>query len=316
MVIKLTKRILAALLALLFAAAVFAVFPMSRAKAVDFPSFDYGDFGNFGDKEPLPEPKRGGTYGKAVAIADYDNCLTDSEEAQLIEELAEAADKIHCNIGIIISKDSNGLGYAKYADKFSDDMFGYGSNSVVLLLFNSYNKPEYSTYKDWISTDGKMKSRLEKRIDRMFDRIYKKLGDPRGNQYAYNQSTKTYGGYNYFLACKEFAKCVKRYGTTGPAAIPLFFTDYLVSHPMYFLGGLGIALVIAFSVVGSTVRKYKVKKPISAAAYMDRSATRVTNSVDRFIREYTTSVTHSSSSGGHGGGGHSGGHGGGGGHHR
>ncbi|MDE6733421.1 MAG: TPM domain-containing protein [Oscillospiraceae bacterium] len=309
MAVKITKRILAALFVLIFTAAIFSMFPMSSADALNFPSFDYGE------TETLPDPIRGGTYGRAVAIADYDNCLTASEEASLITELAAVADKIHCNIGIIISKNTNGVGYVKYADNFSDEMFEYGSNSVVLLLFNSYNKPEYSSFEDWISTDGKMR-KLDKRVDRMLDRIYKKLGEPKGNKYAYNQSTKTYGGYNYYAACMEFAKCVKRYGTSGPGAIPLFFTDYLVTHPLYFLGGLGIALVIAFSVVGSTVKKYKVKKPISAAAYMDRSATRVTNSVDRFIREYTTSVTHSSSSGGHGGGHGGGGHGGGGGHHR
>lgn len=313
MAIKITKRIFAALFVLIFTAAIFAMFPMSRASA--WADFDYFD-DIYGTAEPLPDPIKGGTYGRAVAIADYDNCLTASEEASLITELAAVANKIHCNIGIIISKDSNGLGYAKYADKFSDDMFGYGSNSVVLLLFNSYNKPEYSTFKDWISTDGKMVNKLKKRIDRMFDRIYKKMGEPKGNKYAYNTSTHTYGGYDYYAACKEFAKCVKRYGTSGPAAIPLFFTDYLVTHPLYFLGGIGITLVITIAKVRSTVKKYKVKKPISAVAYMERSATRVTNSVDRFIREYTTSVTHSSSSGGHGGGGHGGGHGGGGGHHR
>lgn len=311
MAVKLTKRILAALYALFFTAAVFVMFPMQSSTAWAYQYFDYDE------PEPLPDPIRGGTYGRAVALADYDNCLTATEEAEIVKELAAVADTIHCNIGIIISKDTDGLGYVKYADKFSDDMFGVDSNSVVVLFFNSYNKPQYSTYKDWISTSGKMMNRLQKRIDRMFDRIYKKLGDPRGNKYAYNESTKTYGGYNYYAACMEFARCVKRYGTSGPGAIPLFFTDYLVTHPMYFLGGIGIALVIAFSVVSSTVKKYKVKKPISAVHYMERSATRVTNSVDRFIREYTTSVTHSSSSGGHGGHGGGGGHhGGGGGHHR
>lgn len=310
MAIKLTKRIFAALLAMILTAAVFALFPTQSA---DASTFDYFDFLN--QDEPLPEPKKGGVPGRAVVIADYDNCLTASEESELIRELESAANKAKCNIGIVIAKDSNGMSYSKYANKFSDDQFGYGTNSVVLLLFNSYNKPEYSAFKDWISTDGKMRSKIDNRTKKIFDRIYKKMGEPKGNKYAYNESTKTYGGYNYEAACREFAACVKRYGAGGAAAVGLMFTDYMTHNFLYFAGGLGLAAMISLFIVRRQVKKYKVKAPISAVRYMDRGATRVTNSVDRFIREYTTSHTHSSSGGGHGGHG-GGGHGGGGGHHR
>lgn len=297
---KVTKHVLAALL--IFAAVICAMFPLIGAKAS-------------AESAEMPALVKGGTSKRAVVIADYDNCLTASEEAALIKELESAANKAKCNIGIVITSDLGGMSDKKYADSFSDYYFGYGSNSVVLMLLNSYNKPEYSRYEDWISTSGQMKDRLQKRIDRMFDRIYDKMGEPKGNKYAYNESTHTYGGYNYVAACKEFAACVKRYGVGGFPGLIQIIIDYILHSFMYFAGGIVLAFLISKIIVKVQVSKYKKKAPISAVRYMDRSATRVTRQVDQFIREYTTSHTHSSG-GGHGGGHGGGGHGGGGGHHR
>lgn len=262
--------------------------------------------------------KQLGTYGQQARIVDYDNCLTEAQERELLEIMQKAAKSAKCNIGIVIAKELDGKSHAKYANDFLDDNFGEISNSIVILFFNSYNRPEYTQAKDHISTTGTMKNKTQSKIDRIFDRIYDKMGEPRGNKYAYNTSTNTYGGYDYYAACKEFARNVKRYGSSGFVKIGTMISDYAAEYSTMFLGGLFIAFVITFITVKTKVSSYKRKATLSAANYLDRRATRVTRQVDQFVREYTTSHTHSSSSGG--GGHHSGGggghHGGGSGHHR
>lgn len=194
MVKRVSINVIAA--AALLIAAVFALFPLSAARAETEAS---------AAEAPMCSER-------LIVINDYDNCLTESEELELMGALSEAASSARCNIGIVITSDLNGMSDREYADSFSDEYFGAGSDSVVLLLLNTYNKPEYAQYKDWISTGGKMIPKLENYINTMFDSIYKKMGDPKGDKYAYNESTKTYGGYDYMSACKEFAASVTRYG--------------------------------------------------------------------------------------------------------
>lgn len=306
------KRVSAVLVTLFIMLGVFAVFCGRTSYAFDF---DLDSI--FGETaEPKPDPKVMGTAGTYAVLADYDNCLTESEEQEVLQMMYKAAQSAKCNVGLVITKDLEGMSDKQYATSFSTEHFGSYSNSVVLLLLNTYNVPQYSRYQDWIYASGSKYSKFDDRLtNKVFDRIYKKMGDPHGNKYAYNESTKTYGGYDYYSACKEFARCVKGYATTGFAAIPNFFINYITGSFSYFFGGIIISIIVTLIIVSSKVRGYKKKATLSAANYMDRNATRVTRQVDNFIREYTTSHTHSSSSGGHGGGGHHGG-GGGGGRHR
>lgn len=315
MVKKNTKRTFAVLALFVMVICVFAAFLGTRAYAQNTYS-DIIDGLKDSNAPQKPPIKKTGDFGSMVALADYDNCLTESEETELLELLHESAKKAKCNVGLVITKDLEGKSDSQYAAAFSRENFGNGSDSIVLMFLNTYNVPKYSRYKDWIYASGNQYAKYTTKVtNKVFDRIYDKMGSPRGNKYAYNDSTKTYGGYNYYRACKEFAKCVKRYGVSGFAAVPTMLSDYIRSSFTKFVGGLAIAVFITLIVVKSKVRSYKKKAAISASNYMDRSATRVTRQVDQFIREYTTSHTHSSSSGGHGGGGgHSGG--GGGGHHR
>ena len=305
------KRAFAVLAAFVMMMSVFAVFCGRTSYALDALWAE----NNSAEEKPLVNMM--GTPGSYAALADYDNCLTESEEAEILRLLHEAAEKIKCNVGLVITKDLEGMSDKSYATYFSADNFGAGSDSIVLLLLNTYNVPQYSRYQDWIYASGKEYSKFDERTtNKVFDRIYDKMGSYHGDKYAYNNNTHTYGGYDYYSACKEFAKCVKRYGATGAAAIPNFFLNYITGNFMMFFGGLVLSIAIALIVVSSKVHSYKRKATLSAANYMDRSATRVTRQVDQFVREYTTSHTHSSSSGGHhgGGGGHHGG--GGGGRHR
>ena len=301
------KRTFAVLAIFVVTVCVFAAFCGTTSHAL----FDYG-YGT----EVKHEDKVMGTGAVHAVLADYDNCLTDYEEDQLLSMLYDSAKSMNCNIGVVITRELDGMNDEQYTRNFSQVNFGTTSDAVVLLLFNSYNVPEYNWETDWIYASGKEYSKFDDRTtDKVFDRIYDKMGDPHGDKYAYNTSTKTYGGYDYYSAVKEFATCVKRYGATGAAAIPYFFLNYITYNFTYFFGGLIISIIVTLIIVSSKVRSYKRKATLSAANYMDRNATRVTRQVDNFIREYTTSHTHSSSSGGHGGGGHHGG-GGGGGRHR
>lgn len=263
------------------------------------------------ESDTKPPIKKTGISGSYAVIADYDNCLTESQENELLDILHEVAIKAKMNVGIVITKDLEGKSDEGYNHAFIKDNFGNNSNSVVLLLLNRYNNPKYSSYTDTITSYGRADKKFGNKYKRIFDRIYKKMGDPIGNKNAYNETTKTYGGYKYMEACVEFAACVKIYGSSGAAALPVLFSDYITKSFMKFAGGLAIAVFITMIVVRAKVKSYKKKAAVSASTYLDRRATRVTHQVDRFIREYTTSHTHSSSSGGggHSGGGHSSGHG-------
>lgn len=261
--------------------------------------------------------KKTGFAGQYALIADFDNCLTDSEESALLETLEKTAAKTHMNVGVVITRDLEGKSDKRFTDDFSDEVFGAYTKSIMLMFLNSYNVPQYSSYEDWISTDGGAVQKFKGKTNRIFNRIYDKLGEPQGNKYAYNNSTHTYGGYNYVSAVREYAKCVKRYGGSGFAAVTVIFGDFIIQHPMGFLIIIVVSVLISVSIVHGKVKGYKKKAPISASNYVDRSCTNVTRQVDQFVREYTTSHTHSSSSGGgHHGGGGGGHHGGGGGHHR
>lgn len=312
MVKNIKKRMFAALMIIIMILGVFATAfgttAYTQAATYDTVSYLSSNSGST-EKPPI---KKTGSYGSYAVIADYDNCLTESEETDLLEILHKSAQKVKCNVGVVITKDLEGKSDEGYTNAFLIECFGSDSNSVVLMLLNRYGNPKYSGYTDVISSYGTADTKYRKRYDKMFDRIYDKMGDPIGDKNAYNNTTKTYGGYDYFNSCKEFSKCVQSYGASGFAAIPIKIASYATSNFKMFAGGLVIAVIVTLIVVKAKVSGYKKKATLSASNYLDRRATRVTHQVDQFVREYTTSHTHSSSSGGHGGGGgggHSSGHG-------
>ncbi|MBD5128499.1 MAG: TPM domain-containing protein [Ruminococcaceae bacterium] len=251
-----------------------------------------------------------GTDGSfSAALADLDDCLTDEQEYDLRQLMQETADKASCNVGIVITRDLNGMSDVKFADEFGDAAFGNGSSFVVLMLLNTYDNPAYASYEDRISTSGMGRNKYDSHINAMFNKVYDGL-DSSG----------------FYAACRNFCSVAERYGSGSGGTASLMVDDKLIST---IFGGSTIGLVIAtiltVVIVSSVVRSYKKRAPISAANYLDQSRTRITRQVDRFVREYTTSHVVSSSSGGghsgghHGGGGgshRSGGHGGGGGRHR
>lgn len=277
----------------------------------------------------LPFKAQASSYCE-ISLDDFDNCLTSYEEQELKSIMQKTANKINCNIGIVITADLEGNTGKNYADNYSEDKFGYGSDSVVLLLLNRHDNPEYKNdaiYCDWISTDGRAKDVYKNHINGIFKKTYRGLdntfvgSEPEHKKDVYTSTNYgtdyvTQDSIQFFMAGKYFCKALATYKNPFSRfwsnAIQFAFSNFLFT-----LAGLAITIVITVSVVKSNVSKYKKKAPLSAAKYIDKNHFVVKRQVDQFVREYTTSVTVSSShSGGRSGGGGGGGHGGGGGRGR
>lgn len=244
-----------------------------------------------------------------VAIGDFDDRLTDTQENELRELMQTAADKTGLNIGITITGELGGRSDEGFADAFGFSEFGQG-DWVVLMLFNSYDRPEYTSYTDVISRHGKADDRLKRYAGQMLDDIYAVL--ERGAYKDYSDDD-IYHLFDYYGGCRAFVADVERLGSDSLATRLLVLVEYHLGQIMI---GAVVAAIVTLVVVSATVKGYKKIKPVSASSYVDTSRTRITRQVDTFMREYTTSVsTGSSSHGGHGGGGgghHSSSHG----HHR
>lgn len=235
---------------------------------------------------------------KSIAIGDFDNRLTDHQENELRSLMQAAAEETGLNIGIVITGDLNGRNDESFTNEFGFSAFG-DSDWVVLMLFNSYDRPEYSRYTDVISRHRKADDRLRRYDKQMFDNIYAVL---ERNAYKDYSEEDIYHLFDYYGACRVFVSDVEKLGSDSFATRLWVLIEY---HTGQILLGAVIAAVVTVIIVTSTVKGYKKVKPISATNYIDRSRTRITRQVDRFMREYTTSVSTSSShSGGHGGGGH------------
>lgn len=246
---------------------------------------------------------------ESVAIGDFDNRLTDNQEKELRSLMQTAAEKTGLNIGIVITGELDSRSDEGFTNAFGFSAFG-DSDWVVLMLFNSYDRPEYTRYTDVISRHRKADDRLKRYEGQMFDNIYAVLEH---NAYKDYSNEDIYHLFNYYGACKAFVSDVEKLGSSSLATQLWVLIEYHMGQVML---GAFIAAIITVIIVTSTVKGYKKVKPISASNYIDQSRTRITRQVDQFVREYTTSVSTSSShSGGHGGGGgghHSSSHG----HHR
>ncbi|MDE6031146.1 MAG: hypothetical protein K2G32_05945, partial [Oscillospiraceae bacterium] len=223
------------------------------------------------------------SYG--AVLVDLDSCIPDSKEAELTEYMQRTAELIECNIGVVITADLNGKTDVGYSEGFLNDNFGRGSSSVVLLLLNTHDKPEYSHYTDQISLDGRGYEYYDRRTDKIFDRLYDGL-DSSG----------------FEEAVRDFCRALVSYkGSSGAHHVEFTF-DFT-----YLVGALVIGLVIAYVITYNVSKGYTKKASLSAVNYLDKNRTTLTRKTDVFVREYTRTYTNSSSSsGGHsGGGGHS-----------
>lgn len=239
---------------------------------------------------PIGKNSADATVGCRGVLVDLDERLTDSEEEKLLGIMNETAQKISCNVGIVITRDLNGMSASGYAKNFGDTNFGSGSSYAVFMFLNTHDNPAYSdsSYEDKLELNGRGHDYYNSKANAIFNKVYDGL-DSAG----------------FYSAGQAFCRALELYaGKNGGNTL-----DFILENFSIFFGGSFIGLIAAaiftIIIVSSVVRGYKKKAPISAANYIDQRRTRITHQADQFVREYTTSVSLSSSSSGHGGGGHS-----------
>lgn len=282
------RRIIAAAASAIFAACLFAFFPVKADAASSY----------------------------KISLEDLDECLTKYEEKELEGIMQETADKIKCNIGFVITSDLEGMSSERHAIHYLSEKFGSGSDSIVLVLLNKHDNPKYSSeldYHDELRMEGHADELFYKYGNDILDKAYRGLdNDFPGSEPEHIKNVyKSTDSIQFFMTGKYYCKALVSYSNP----VSRFFSnalEFFVTNPIFGLAVIAIPIVITVCVVSASVSKYKKKKPLSAAEYIDRSHFRMKREVDRFVREYTTSVSIRSSSGG---GGRSGGGGGGGGGH-
>ncbi len=251
-----------------------------------------------------------------ISLDDLDECLTKYEENELEEIMQKTADKIKCNIGFVITADLGGMRSEGHAIHYLEEKFGDDSDSIVLVLLNKHDNPKYSNkelYCDMLRMEGRADELFHKYGNDILDKAYRGLDNefsgsaPEHIKDVY-QSTDS---IQFFMTGKYYCKALASYASP----VSRFFNNalqFFASNLLFTLAVIAIPIVITVSVVSVNVSKYKKKKPLSAAEYIDRSHFIMKREVDQFLREYTTSVRIRTSSGGGGRGG--GGSRGGGGH--
>lgn len=244
-------------------------------------------------------PARAENAVYSAVLEDLDDCLSESEEAELLNIMRNAAYNVQCDIGIVITADLMGMTDERYADAFGFENFANGS-WVVLMLLNSHGNPAYTSFED---------------IFAKHNGGYDKFNAYSGSilNAFYNGFDKS-GGDNFYEGVRSFCGALERYGSENGGAGRVIENAiyYANEHFAQIFFATVFAVTITLIAVSSTVAGYKKKSALSAEAYLDKNRTKITRQVDAFVREYTTSYTVSSSS--HGGR-HGGGHSGGGGHH-
>lgn len=242
--------------------------------------------GYFGVDIPEKESSSSGSRF-LVNISDYDNCLSDSDEEDLLQIMQVTADKIECNVGVVISADLGGKDEVEYTDDFADDSFGYGSDNVVMLLCNDH------IHYDWISAYGRGTDLFGGRTDDIFDYVYDGLDS-----------------YGYREAVEGFCKALERYGANKGND---FYYDYDDDYEYHYdeedfenfvvvwIIPIIFALITTCIVTSGITKGYTRKAPVSARVYLNSARKKFITRSDVFVNEYTTSVKISSSSSGGGG---------------
>ena len=263
---------------------------------------------------------KAGAESYRTVLSDLDNCLTQAEEDAISAKLAEVSQKVGINIGIVTTAEllnSNGhhISQQVYTENFCNENFGEYSDSIVLLLFNSHDKPEYEFAEDDMYMYGKADELYYERSQKIWDTIYDAVlsHNVKSDLPSEPNVYKDYSSASYYVGCMNFCKALERYG--DPAnAFWIGVQEFILEHIGMLFIGLIIGAIVAVVIFTNTKKSYSKKAPISATQYIDKNRKNIVGSEDRFIREYTTSYridTSSSSGGGRSGGGHSGG----GGHH-
>ena len=191
----------------------------------------YGSWDGSEYKNSSDELKIKGDKYKA-ALADYDDCLTKAQEEHILNYMETTARKVKCNVGIVITRDLDGKSDVSYIRDFSDDIFGYGSDSISLLLLNRHGNPAYAGYKDQLDRTGAA-YKFDKYVDEIYDELYYAL-DKNG------ASAVT----NFDSACLAFCDSVRLYGSFGVLRIVLMFVHNPAATLMAIIFGIVVSLIV------------------------------------------------------------------------
>ena len=234
-------------------------------------------------------------------VYDYADVLTDSEEEQLRNLIADREKRIGCDIVLVTINESvlERYGYTQntdstweycmrtYADDFYDEnKFGYNKafeGDGVLLLDNWY-EGEYGSEKgSWLSTSGKIYQRYSSRmINNLLDDVY------------YLVDSSPYRAYRAYI--EDIYHEMSNDNSAGSAMNP--FALFI------------IALVVAAIFVFSHLKVKEGEKTTVASTYVENGSVRFNVKSDTLVNKFVTSRVIQTSSGG-GGSSHSGGGGGG-----
>lgn len=243
---------------------------------------------------------RGNDQAPKERVFDYADVLTDSEEEQLRELIADREKRIGCDIVLVTINESvlERYGYTQntdsnweycmqnYADDFYDEhKFGYNKSfegDGVLLLDNWY-EGEYGSEKgSWLSTSGKIYQHYSSRmIDRVLDDVYNLV------------ETSPYRAYRAYIEdiYREMSDDNDVASTMNPVALFI------------------IALVVAAIFIATHLKVKEGVKTTVASTYVENGSIRFNVKKDQLVNKFVTSRVIQTSSGG-GGSSHSGGGGG------
>lgn len=237
-------------------------------------------------------------------VYDYADVLTDSEEEQLRELIADRERKIGCDIVLVTINESvlEKYGYTEntdsnwekcmqtYADDFYDEnKFGYNKDfegDGVLLLDNWYEDENGSEKGSWLSGSGIIDRRFSNGMmnqDRVLDDVYNLV------------EISPYRAYRAYI--EDIYRGMSNDNSAGSMMNP--FSLFIIS------------LVVAAIFIVTHLKVKEGTKTTVASTYVENGSIRFNVKRDKLVNKFVTSRVIQTSSGS-GGGSHSGG---GGGHH-
>lgn len=238
-------------------------------------------------------------------VFDFADVLTDEEENNLRELIAQREQQTRCDIVLVVMNESLEE-YAKgyFPDSYGDewamikadnfyDEYGFGWNKYeesddgdgVLLLDNLYRESDGLVH-TWLSTSGKVEDRFSNlSISRILDAVY-----------AYDVDAEPYNAYKAYVDAFYEQMLI----ATGS------MSDGDMSYPWGIVIGFPLVVAVIFILINLSGKEGK--KTTSTDTYMAGGRPVFKVNENRFIRKTVTRRHIDRSSGSGGGGGGGGGH--------
>ena len=214
-------------------------------------------------------------------VVDYEDLLTDEEEADLRAKLDEISERQQLDVVVVTTPSLDGKSSMEWADDFYDmNGYGYGAEKDGVILIMSLATRDY-----WISTCGYGITAL---TDYGIEQIK-----------GYVQPKLSAG--NYYGAFQDFAYLVDDYTTRAkngePVDVPQYPTgpdgpaEKSTPGPFAAAGSGLIGFLISLFSVNRMKGQLKTVRPQSGAReYLDRNSVYIRNGRDDFLYTNVTKV--------------------------